>query len=154
MVFGTGGFIFSNRVTPAERAQINNVYNVISEIGTAESYEKDEDYHKAYELYSLVIPDDPANFKKAREKIDELDKRFEVNKIAALCYTILKDAHEVDSFDKLESVQVNVEDPQMTCMINGFGYCIMKFEAEKEYGGWFSSDMNEPMLFAMHCSYR
>lgn len=142
-----------------------NIRKSIENYHAAESYEKDEDYHNAYELYSLVIPDDLANFKKAREKIDELDKRFEVNRIAALCYTILKDAHEVDSFDKLESVQVNVEESQMTCMINGIGYSvskekgtsnkyqkaiesatdgyyIMKFEAEKEYGGWFISDIN------------
>ena len=58
----------------------------------AEDSEKNEDYQKAYEQYSLVIPNDPTNFKKAREKINELDKRFEVNKMAALGFELWKEA--------------------------------------------------------------
>lgn len=131
----------------------------------AEDSEKNEDYHKAYELYSLVIPDDLANFKKARTKIDELDKRFEVNKMAALGFEILKQVKQISSLDDLESIQVNTEDSKMTCMIDGIGYaiykgtgnsnqyqkaimsadgtyCVMKYEAKKEYGGWLSNDIN------------
>lgn len=131
----------------------------------AEDSEKNEDYNKAYELYSLVIPDDLANFKKARAKIDELDKRFEVNKIAAIDFEILKQVKQAKSLEDLESIQVSVEDSTMSCMIDGIGYmvfqgtgnsnqyqqaimtadgtyCVMKYEAKKEYGGWFSSDIN------------
>ena len=88
----------------------------------AEDSEKNEDYHKAYELYLLVIPDDLANFKKAREKINELDKRFEVNKMAALGFKLLKEANEIRKFDELSDVKVNVEQNQMTCKINGRGH--------------------------------
>lgn len=132
----------------------------------AEDSEKNEDYHKAYELYSLVIPDDLANFKKARAKIDELNKRFETNKMAALGVEILKQVGEANSLEDLESIQVNRENSKMTCMINGIGYmvykgtgnssqyqkaimnadntyCVMKYEAKKEYGGWFSADINK-----------
>lgn len=131
----------------------------------AEECEKNEDYNKAYELYSLVIPDDFTNFKKARTKIDELDKRFEVNKIAAIDFRILKEVKQAKSLDDLESIQVSVEDSKMSCMIDGIGYmvfqgtgnsnqyqqaimnadgtyCVLKYEAKKEYGGWFSSDIN------------
>jgi hypothetical protein len=131
----------------------------------AEDSEKNEDYHKAYELYSLVIPDDLANFKKAREKINELDKRFETNKMAALGFKLLKEANEIRNFDELSDVKVNVEQNQMTCKINGIGYLIwkekgvndiyrktiatkskeytiIKFEAEKQYNGWLSADIN------------
>lgn len=131
----------------------------------AEDSEKNEEYQQAYELYSLVIPDDLANFKKAREKIKELDKRFESNKMAALGFKILQQVGEVKSLDDLENIQVNNEASEMTCMISGIGYmvyeghgnsdkyqqaimsaddthCVMKYEAKKEYGGWFSSDIN------------
>lgn len=130
----------------------------------AETCEKNENYQQAYELYSLVIPDDLANFQKAKDKKEELNKRFEINKIAAADFEILQKKGEANSLDDLESIQVNINDSMMSCMIDGIGYivykgtgnsdkyqqaiivddtyCIIKYEAEKEYGGWFSSDIN------------
>lgn len=54
VVIGAGGFLFANRVTPTEQAQINNVYNVISEIGTVDtgSRAKIEKAEKQYEALS------------------------------------------------------------------------------------------------------
>lgn len=48
------GFLLVNRVTPTEQAQINNVYNVISEIGTVDtgSRNKIEKAEKQYEALS------------------------------------------------------------------------------------------------------
>lgn len=132
---------------------------------SAENSEKNEEYDNAYRLYSLVIPDDVANYKKARDKINELDDRFERNKMAALGFTILKQEKLVDEYKSLDSVQVNVEESKMTCMVDGIGYMvfkgdaenntyqqaikasnsdytIVKYEAKKEYGGLFSSDIN------------
>lgn len=127
--------------------------------------EENENFQEAYNLYSLVISDDLANFKQSREKMKELEKRFEVNKIATLGFELLKQVGEVNSFDELESVKVNADEQKMSCMIGKIGYiifkgteensqyqkviynssdgyCIVKYEAEKEYGGWFSSDIN------------
>lgn len=131
----------------------------------AEDSEKNEDYQQAYELYSLVIPDDLANFKKARAKIEELDKRFEVNKLAALGFSLLREAKEARDYDDLSAVQVNTTTSQMTCMINGIGYLISKeksiddayrktiktisdefsitkYEAKRQYNGWLTNDLN------------
>lgn len=54
VVFGGGGFIFANRVSPAEQAQINNVYSVISEIGSIDttSGEKIENAERQYDALS------------------------------------------------------------------------------------------------------
>lgn len=137
----------------------------IENFQAAENSEKEEDYHTALELYSLVIPDDNLNFEKARKKINEIERRFKDNKMAALGFKILKEVGEVDTLDDLSEIQVDSESEEMTCMINGIGYsisktigesgtyqqaiissdgtyCIMKYEAEKEYGGWFSNDIN------------
>lgn len=137
----------------------------IENFQAAENSEKIEDYHTAFELYSLVIPDDTINFEKAREKINEINRRFNDNKIAALGFKILKEVGEVNTLDDLSEIQVNSESEEMTCMIDGIGYsisktigesgtyqqaimssddgyCVMKYEAKKEYGGWFSNDFN------------
>lgn len=137
----------------------------IKNFEAAENSEKIEDYHTAFELYSLVISDDTANFEKAREKINEIDRRFNDNRMAALGFKILKESGEANTLNDLSEIQVDSKSGEMTCMIDGIGYsisktigksstyqqaimssdgtyCIMKYEAEKEYGGWFSNDIN------------
>lgn len=53
VAIGIGGFLFVNRVTPTEQAQINHVYNIISEIGVVDTTSKSK-IEKAEKQYNML----------------------------------------------------------------------------------------------------
>lgn len=92
----------------------------------AHLYEDQNEYRKAFDYYSMVIPEDEQNFQSAQDRIAELNVRFDANKMAAIGYMVLKQAGYVNNRLELTDIKVNVEQRKMTCRIDGIGFVISR----------------------------
>ena len=131
----------------------------------ARMYEDQGEYRMAYEKYKNVIALDKQNYAAAQDRLGELEKIFEANKMAAIGSIILEEEGYIEQTSELSEIKANAEDYKMSCRINGIGFIVAKedlgssqyfksvqagiddyyiteYRAEYVYNGAFTADLN------------
>lgn len=120
IIVGVGFFLYTNRITPAEQAQVNNVYNVISEIGTinANSESKIEQAEKQFNALSSKCKRHVKNrseLSTARTNINKLLAGNLDEDIAKIGEVTLNKKNEIE---RLESVYDGLTEDQQKLVKN------------------------------------
>ena len=136
---------------------------------TAQTCEKEGSYEDALNNYERVISRDAANYEVASQKINEMKKAINVNKLAARAVAALCNRNMATGYSSLSDLKVGTT--TVTCRIAGVGYVISMgassggglleytqtvtdaatnmtitvYKADFMYNGWLTSITNDIM---------